>query len=360
MAKPASAALWLALALLTPAAARGAPAGYKGAEIYRSSSLTLDKLLSKSGKLIDTYVEARMVGGRNKDKAAARLRAQIESDLAGLAPLAYANLSYSEYISSADRTSYIVFDVVDAKDAPARMPFRPAPKGQLPDPGGLLGSWQQYWELGREQLKQGISVADRTGCRYFYCPFGKSTPELEAFERKFVEGAIGHRKALLAVAEGAASPAQRKAALYVLSFSSEADLVVNSMQNALLDPSEEVRAAAMNVLADVALFHKRLFLDASRLIPALDYPSSDDRSKAMALLIALSDNPTYRPYVVSRAGPYLLRLLKLQHPSQHDLAYTLLSVLSQQNHDRRDYDAWEKWVVSVSSESAPAPPPPAK
>ncbi len=345
-----AAALW---AMASPVCAQST-ATLKGIDVYRSSVVTLEDIRRKSDRLLDSYLRQRNDGRRAAMKAAERTKTEIENQIRSLGKLAFVSMAYSEYVTSAERTAYVTFDVVDNADARTRMPFREAPSGYAGDPSGILEAWRQYSDLGQSQLDKGSISTDRPACPGFYCTWGSSTPELEALEKRFSGEAPALKSDLKKVLDEDASPQSRSAALSVLSYLPDGAEVAALALSGLHDPSVEVRSAALQILSDLAIYHKEIFLDARDIIAALDYPTVSDRSKAMGVLVGLVDNVAYRPYVISRAAPYLVPLLKLSQPSNHDLAFTLLGVLSQQSYDRHDYDSWQKWVDGVAASSATA------
>lgn len=324
-------------------------AKYKGMDIYRSHAVTVEDIERRAGLLIQNYVSLRAEGRRESLKAAERLKPAIEERVRGLGKFAFLKLYFGEYLTSAERTAYITFDIVDPQDVKIRMPFRPIPGRHLKDPDGILAAWRQYLELATALMKQGLISTEHPSCPAFYCPRGAATPELSSMENRFVSVVEPHKKFLLEVFRQEADPKKRAAALYLLSYLKDGKEVVQVMTQALDDPGEEVRAAALQILADISLYHKKYFMDVGKVIPLLDYPTVSDRSKTLALLVSIADNPVYRPYILTRATPYLVGLLKMKQPSHHDLAFTLLSMLSSEAFDRRDYASWEKWVAGQAS-----------
>ncbi len=353
------AALAAVLTLAVPSAAAESTATLKGVDLYRSDALTLRQVENTLGPDLRNYARLKGSGRAGSERPAEEARAFIERRLRELSPLAFASLTYSEYVTSAQKSSYITLDVVDRSAASARMPFRKAPQGSLSDPHGLLADWAEYQRLGAKLRDQGqIDSAERPACPGFYCTWGSATPELAALERRFVDGARGDKKALVAVLEQDADPRRRAAALYLLSYGEDGAEVSGLASRALLDPAPDVRGAALEILSDVALYHKDVLIDAARVVAALDYPLSSDRAKAMSVLVGLADRPAYRPYVLTRGTPYLVKLLRLEQPSNHDLAFTLLSMLSQQPYDQHDYDSWERWAEGVAASTAAVVAPP--
>lgn len=362
-----TAAVALLLAALCPAAPARADGSVplKGVDLYRSAHLTLPQVENTMGQELRAYAALAASSRADSAKRAAEAREHIEARLRELAPLAFARLTYDQYVTSAGRTAYITLDVVDKEDAARRMPFRAAPAGQAADPHGLLETWRGYVALGTRLRDQAVlDVSERPDCPGFYCSWGSSTPELANDERRFVDGARGDKTALLSVLTQDAQPWRRAAALYVLSYGQDGPKISRLASDALLDPAPEVRRAALDILSDIALYHKDVPVDVARVLSVLDYPLTSDREKAMSVLVGLADRPAYRSYITARAAPDLVRLLRLSQPSNHDLAFTLLAMLSQQSYDQHDYDAWARWsdgvISSTAAAASPSMPAPAR
>ena len=349
-----AALVFACLAWAQAAAGAESTATLKGLDLYRSNAVTLAQIRAAAGPLIDSYLRLRA----DKQGAPAtweRLRGEIDRQVRALGPLAFVRLSYNEYVSSSERTAFATFDIVDTADAAARMPFSRAPQSVLADPDGVLAAWLRYVSLGEALLKKGeLPSVEHPSCPGFYCLWGSPTPELASLERNFTLAAASRRRELVEVLAKDSDALKRAAAVYVLSYSTDSVVAVDAGLAALRDPAEEVRAAGLLVLADVSLYHKTAFIDVSRVLPVLDYPLVADRSKALSVLVGLTDNPNYRTYLTARAGPLLLALLKLRQPANHDLAYMLLATISGRDYERRDYDSWNQWIVSQAAAPTPA------
>lgn len=318
----------------------------KGLDVYRSSSLTAAGVLSGAQPELAAFLHARSEASKRA----------LEEKIRGLGPVSSVRVYYGEYADGAQKTAYVTIDVVDAADVAQRDAFARAPAGRLADPGGVLEYWRRYSDLGDSLFRAGkLSIAERPECPGLYCSWGSSTPELAALEKALHSGAAAHKDELRAVASGDADPRRRAAALFALSYNPDGKTVVDSCLNALRDPSEDVRGAGLQILSDIALYHKSFFIDAGRVIPVLDDPSTAVRAKALAVVSGLSGNRSYRTYLASRATPALLGLLRLLQPANHDLAYTALATVSQQSFGERDYDSWSRWVATHATEPAPVP-----
>lgn len=336
--------------LLCPSARAQSSATLKGIDLYRSDRVTLDQILAEVNPQIKTYLSLRNSGNWGLAKRAETVKADIEGKVRALGGFAYASLYYGEYFTSAQHSAYITFDVVDATSAATRLDFKPVPKETVKDPGGLLALWKQYSDLGNSLQMKGELVAEDPRCAGFSCFWGSETAALETFEKQFLAGAAKHKAGLRDVLNKDSDPRKREAALYALSYLPDGQEVAGVMTESLADPDEIVRGAALQVLSDISVYHKEVLLDVDKVIPALDFPSSSDRSKALAVMVGMSGNSIYRAAVLRKATPHLLRLLKLLQPSNHDLTYALLGMLSNEIYDRRDYEAWEKWVLTQTSE----------
>lgn len=335
--------LLLALALLPSLSRAQSSATLRGVDVYRSATLIEAHVEALRPRLV-LYTELRDSRRKANQQAASRLKKEILDKLSAHGDYAFIDLYYGQYVTSVDHAAHITVDVVDKADAPSRMPFRAAPVGRVPDPDGLLAAWDQYIEAGQRARREGAAAYDRPDCPAFFCLYGSQTPELAAFERRFVEGAKQHRQALSAVLDREASPRRRAAAVYLASYLPEGPEVAGLMLKALQDPDAQVRGAALEVLSDLATYHREVALDPKPLLAALDYPVVTDRARALGVFVGLSDSPEQQEFVRKNAGRPLLRLLKQTQPSVHDLAFTILSIVSKESFGRRDYDAWSRWV----------------
>lgn len=323
---------------------------FEGVDVYRSKTLTVEKIEAETLPLIRSYSRLRGRATKASRRRAARLKGRIEDRIRGLGDFAFVNLYYSEYFVASKRASYVTIDVVDSANAADRLPFRSGPKKSgLNDPEGLLGAWKQYETVWEELGRTGTSVTERSSCPSFHCRWGAADPRIERLDRRFTQFVPSNKKALNEIMFNDADPERRRAAVFLLAYLKNGKKVSDAMADALRDPDESVRAAGLEVLSDISVYHSAVPLNINRLVDALDYPSSSDRSKAMAVLVGKVEDPKYRGYLLKFGAPRLLRLLQLKQPSNHDLAYTLLGLLSRQSFERRDYDSWARWVKKNSS-----------
>jgi hypothetical protein len=339
--------LWAAFLLATAAGARAqSTATLRGVDVYRSALLTPESARARFGEELKIYVQLRNVGTPGSVAKAETSRSEMEKEAAALPGVAWAELRVSEYFTSVDHAMYAMFDVVDKADA-SRMAFTPAPKDVVPDPAGLLAAWRAFDAAGEVASQRGEMTVDRPNCPGFYCLWG-GTPELDADQAAFVEGAAKHGADLRKVLAASSDADARAAALYVLSYSASGSAVARLCHEALTDSDPGVRGAALQILADIANRHPELPIALNRVLPRLDDPSFSVRSKAMGLLVPLAERDAYRQDM-TRSAPTLAALLKLSHPESRDLAFTLLGILSKKSYDRQDYASWDAWAAKAAA-----------
>jgi len=332
--------------LLTAAPARAqSTATLRGVDVYRSAVLTSAVAREKFGGRLAQIVALRNQRRPASTEKADQVRKEIETEAAKMPGIARVSLSLSEHFTSVDHALYATFDVVDEKDR-GRLAFSPEPKKSVSDPAGLLAAWKAYYDLGSALSRRGQMPIDRPDCPGFYCLWGGATPELAELQKKFVGGAATKERELRTALAHDADPEKRAAALFVLSYGTRGEKVIEVCRVALKDPSPSVRGAALQILADIINHRKDLRVDADPILPLLDDPISSARGKTLGLLVPLVDDESQRKKILE-AAPRLIEILKLTEPSSHDLAFTVLGQLSQKSFDRRDYASWQKWADST-------------
>ncbi len=335
-------AMCLLLAAAPSPARAQSTATLRGIDVYRSAVLTPEKAKELFGRRIAELVALRNQRRPASSDKAEVLRAAMEKEAAKLPGIAYAGLTLSEHFTSVDHAMYATFDIVDEADR-GRLAFAPEPRRKTSDPEGLLAAWKAYYDLGAALARRGEMPVDRPDCPGFFCQWGGATPELDALQRKFVAGAAAKERELRTVLLHEQDSQRRAAALFVLSYGTRGEKVVESCLAALRDPSPVVRGAGLQILADIINHRKDLRVDADRIVPLLDDPSGSVRRKTLGLLVPMVDDKKAREKILA-AAPRLIDILRLSEPGSHDLAYTVLGQLSRKTFDRRDYASWEKWV----------------
>lgn len=318
----------------------------RGIDVYRSSVLTGAEAHKLFEPRLREYVALRNMRTAGSHDKAEDMRREMEGQARAIPGVAWAELHVSEYFTSVDHAMYAVFDVVDRADS-SRLAFTPAPKGAVKDPGGLLAAWKNYVAAGEAVSLRGEMSVDRPNCPGFYCLWG-GTPELDAAQKTFVDGAASRGEELKKVLRASSDGEARAAALFVLSYLPSGAELTSLCHESLSDPDPNVRGAALQILADIANHHPELPIALDRVLPRLDDPVFSVRGKAMGLLVPLADRPAYRPAMMA-AAPRLTQLLRLNQPESRDLAFTLLGILSKKSFDKQDYASWDSWAAKAAA-----------
>lgn len=333
--------LLMSLMLAAAPARAQSTATLRGLDVYRSRVLSSAQARTLYGERLNQIVFLRNQHRPASTEKAEATRKEIEAEAAKLTGVAFAALTVSEYFTSVDHAMYVTFDIVDVADR-GRLAFYPPPKRTVFDPDGLVAAWKTYYDLGSALTKRGEMPVDRPDCPGFYCLWGAATPELGKLQDKFIGGAQTKEKELRAVLSYDADGDKRAGALFVLSYGTRGEKVVESCLAALKDPVSSVRGAGLQILADIINHRKDLRVDADHIVPLLDDPSVSVRGKTLGLLVPLVDDAAQRKKIMA-AVPRLIDILKLSEPSGSDLAYTVLGQLSQKSFDRHDFASWEEW-----------------
>lgn len=344
-----------ALAALASGPSLAAEIVLDGIDVYGTDRLTVDDADRRYGKAIRELVRLRSRDTKAALKSGEALRARAENRIRTEWGFAWTRLSYSDYYADGVHKAFVSVDVVESKDRPARLAFRKAPTGTLPDPGGLVAAWAQYNELGWRLFKQGALSVTHDACLSFFCEWGAQTPELRSFEERFVAQAKVHKDDLIKVMRSDKDPAKRAAASYLLAYLPDANDSARLVADSLDDPELEVRSAALRIYADYAVHHKEVFLPITRLQAALDFPTADDRNKAMAVVAGMASNPIHRRFLILKMGENILNLMQSRQPAISDTAYAAMGILAGESFDRRDKMSWQRWLERARTQE-PAKP----
>lgn len=346
-------ALLLAFALAFPAAAQ---LTLEGVDVYGTTRLTVEDAKARYGRVFADVTRLKGRRAKAADRSAADLLRKLEEQIRSEWKFAWAKLTWHDFYADGGQKGFITIDVVEPEDKAARLAFKKPPVQSLPDPGGLLAEWDRYMELGWSLFKQGQLSVTHDACLSFFCEWGAQTPELRAYEEKFIAQAKDHKDALLKVMRGEKSPAKRANAVYLLSYLPDANESSKLIQDALDDPESDVRGAALRVFADFAVHHKNVFLPLMKLQASIDFPTADDRKKAMAVIAGMASNADHKRFLITKVGRRMLNLLQSQQPGMGDTAWAALGILSGESFDRRDTLSWERWLERAVAKEATTEP----
>ncbi|MBI4346497.1 MAG: HEAT repeat domain-containing protein [Elusimicrobia bacterium] len=348
------------IALLGWLVCRTAAAGemvLDGIDVYGTERLTVADADVRYGKAIRELVRLKSRDTKAASRSADELRKRLEDQIRTEWGFAWTRLSFSDYFAEGTHKAFVNIDVVETKDRASRWPFKKPPAKTVPDPGGLLATWSKYNDLGWSLFKQGALSVTHDACLSFFCEWGAQTPELRTYEQKFVDSAKDHKEGLLKVLREEKDPAKRATAVYLLAYLPDANEAARLIAEALDDPEVEVRGAALRVYADFAVHHKEVFLPITRLPAALDFPTAEDRNKAISVVAGMASNPIHRRFLILRLSDHILHLMQSRQPSISDSAYAALGILAGEGFDRRDDVSWARWLERAKAQEEAKPEP---
>lgn len=314
-------------------------------EVYGSGRLEPAKLSERYAEDIRLIMN-RWGGSKTAQRQAEEMRAALEKKVKEAYGLGWARLDVVPLNRGEDgpAKALLMFDVIENEKMAERYPFRPAPAQDVKDSSGLLDEWAAYAALARASALSGAGELKRTACPAYYCPEGTGTEEMNALEAKFRDAVPGYKQLLLQILRDDADPAKRARALFLITYLPDAADVTALVSSGIGDPDPSVREAAVTILNDMAVHRPDVQFPVREMSRLLDFPGAQDRQHGLALLLSLSGNKDYASLIYGPSADQVLRLLRTRHPGVRQMAHTLLTVLSGEQHMPEDYEAWDKWL----------------
>lgn len=320
-------------------------------EFFGSAKVSEGDVRNRFSKEIEKLLFAQARSATRSSSEAQKLEKTLEDGVKEMGDFAWVRLHLVKLDWNEKQMPMLFqFEVIEKKDMATRLPFRSPPQSDVPDSGRLIEKWGQYEALGRKFEDSSETVIERPKCRAFYCVWGGLTPELGKLEAEFVANVPAYRDNLVLIMQQHPDPVWRKRAIFLLSYLKDGSEVSNHAAYGLMDPDSDVRDAAISVLNDLTVYHQDVPIAIHEIHRLLDVPYPSDRTKALALMLNLSDNPNYRDFLLKTASKQILKLLRVRYPNNHDMAYTVLSLLSGESFGARDYDAWDRWIWKARQE----------
>ena len=341
----------LCLALLAAAAAVPSQAAPRHrwelgeVEVYGSDKVDVAKFASRNAEDI-RHMLNRWGGSKVAQRQAEEKRVQLEEAFKEAHALGWVRLDVVQLSRDAEGNTkaLLMFDVIETGQMAERYPFRPAPTMEVNDASGLIEDWAVYAAAARTSALSGAGELKRTACPAYYCPEGTGSPEMNALEAKFRDAVPGHKQLLLQILREAADPSKRARALYLITYLPDAADVTALVSSGMGDPDPNVREAAVTILNDMAVHRQDVQFPVREMVRLLDFPGAQDRQHGLALILSLSGNKDYTSLVFGPPADQILRLLRTKHPGVRQMAHTLLTVLSGEDHGPDDYEGWDKWL----------------
>ena len=338
----------LLLLSLTPAAeqkpaspGKAAPYTLAGVDIFGNTHTPESEILA-------------VLGIREGAEISAEVVTRLDEKLRGTQKFAYSKVSSAAY---GDRKSYLTVDVVE-KGEEGRFRLRAAPAGTVEVPGQVL-DWVRRYEKASFQMFQirPKGLKDINEGHYL-----DSDPGLREYEEKMLEMVPANYDVLVRALREDKDPEKRASCATLLGWAKDKKAVILPLEEALKDPEVQVRANAARSLIPIAYLsiHNEIPFPLEPILEQLHYPTSSDRTKAIALLLHLAGNAENHAAIRDGAGDVLVQMAGAKQPTQREHSLTLLTLVSGQSYGR-DAEKWKAWWTAIKKglpppKSEPAAP----
>lgn len=316
----------------------------KGIDVYDTSQITTAQVKRKLGAKFLAFAR-QFPDGNELEK----IHDEIVASIAKMGSFAHIEMGVT--VGSDDlKGLHISVDVVDKKDKAKRMSFLPAPTKDIADPEGLVAAWMEYEKKHYELFLKGALHMPPGSCPALHCINDFSNPELKPYLEIFQTKVARNKDDLVKVLRESRNAEQRAAAAFLLAHTTDAAVLVQTLEPSIADANSTVRNNVMRVLMEIGVRQQDVMIRIAPLLQALDYPKSTDRNKALYTLLSLADRPGNKMILQRQAGETLLKILRLTQPNNHDPAYEILKKISGKNYGDRDYANWAAWLKKTNKQ----------
>ncbi len=315
--------------------------------IFGTSRINEGILREFLGKDFDQWIEKGLKG----DDSSLLMEQKIIERVKAKYGFPFAEFSIVQFFDPGDYAVHITLDVVEKKDVEKRMSFLPAPTQEFKDPDGLIKLWGEYENTALDLLETDQIQPEVQKCQALHCPFGHKHAKLKKYESLFVNGVKKNKKALLEIQSKDKRSEYRAAATYLLPYLNDGPAIIPGLIERVRDNDALVRNNALRVLGDITEKHKEFDVPIRPLLPALAYPKTSDRSKAIYAIFHLASNSeAARDEILKRSVPELLDLLDAKQPDQKEFAFAVLRKVSGKDFTINDVQSWRNWYTVLNKE----------
>jgi HEAT repeat protein len=139
-------------------------------------------------------------------------------------------------------------------------------------------------------------------------------------------------------------PETRAACAMLLGWAADKKAVIVPLEAALKDPNVQVRTKAARSLVPIAYHaaHTAVLFPLNPVLDLLHQPTSPDRTKALAILLQLAEDPVHQAVIREKAGELLVKIAGARQPVQREHAVVLLTLVTGEDYGR-DVGKWQAW-----------------
>ena len=288
--------------------------------------ITLDRVLSSLERAERSAATGPLPPGVPEhariDFALHLLGTRIERRALATAPIVFAQFGP---VTSDNGTMTLVLDVAERGD-PGLSGFRASPEQDVLLPGGLVQLWEDYRNAIFAAVRAGNHVEETMESGHWRT----LDPKTHAAEEQFLVLVRDHLEAVRAAALRHRDPNTRQMCAYLLSWSPDPVLAVETLLEAIRDSLAYVRneaARALIPLARLSVETGAFEVPIEPIVDLLNRPTATDRNKAAAILLQLAADPLKRAAIQAHAGKRLEAMASSRAPFNHDVALRVLDVL---------------------------------
>jgi len=182
----------------------------------------------------------------------------------------------------------ILFIGIDEKGAP-HLAFHSPPVGDAVLPADITATYQKFLEAVRDAARRGTTAEDLTHGHSLM-----ADPDARALQEQFADFAAARLPLLRQVLRDSADDDQRAIAATIIGYAPDKKSVVNDLESALQDPSENVRANAVRSLTAIAVLARLrpelgIRVSPTWFVEMLNSIVLSDRTHAANALVTLTD-----------------------------------------------------------------------
>lgn len=315
--------------------------------VYGTKKLNEVILKELLGKDFDEWIKKGLAG----DPSSLDIEKSLIQKIQKKFNFPFAEFSIVQFFEPDNLAVHIVLDVIEKNDLASRANFYSEPTGQFTDPDLLIQSWMEYENLGMDLIESGQIAPDGTKCEALHCPFGHEHTKLKRYGPLFTEGVKKNSEKLIEILNKDKRADYRASAAFLLAYLPNGKKVVSALVDRIRDPDQVVRNNVLRVLGDISELRPEFAIPVNPLIPALNYPRSTDRSKAVFVVYSLAAHSSSAREELLRDGvPNLLLLLDTKIPDQRDLAYNTLKKVSGKDYPVSDLVSWKNWYGKLKKD----------
>lgn len=214
-----------------------------------------------------------------------------------------------------------------------------------PKKNDLIQKMIDFEEISFRLIMNHEIQGNNPACPFYHCTLGFEHPELKPYEAVFRLGAKKESEFILQALKKDPDPERRAAAAFLAGCMEDPQKILRELMPAVEDKSAVVRNNAIRVIGSTILAAKIQDIDLKPFIQLLNSPQETDRNKSLLVLLRVSKNKKLQKIMIKEAGKQLIALLALKQPNNHEIAYSILKEISDNDFGEYNLSAWKQWMT---------------